>query len=185
MILLLIVTLSFPESSMSMILQCMGAEVKQEIIYSTAEMMEEEDDYSANFIDGQLPSKFHMKFKDEHGFGCEYSVGPQPGIERKVAAIARFANSPEVITKTIMAGCHKLYTKVMKKDFPSNPSGEKLVVTKGDDSKFSYEGREGRILTFPGYTLREINAAVSADLSIESFLWILSELALKYYGRQG
>lgn len=155
----------------------MGAQVKQEIIYSTAEMMEE-DDYYANFIDGQLPSKFHMKFKDEQGFVQEYSVGPQPGIERKVAAIAEFANSLEVITLTIMAGCRKLYRKVMKKEFPRNPSRETLVVTKGEDSRFSYQGREGRILNLPSCKLMEIDEAVSADLNIESFLWILSELAL-------
>ena len=69
-------------------------------------------------------------------------------------------------------------------DFPSNPLKEKLTVTKSNGGEnelmFGYDRRKGSGLTLPDPLLHLIG---DAEGRIASFLWLVSELGLKYYGK--
>lgn len=161
-----------------------SAELRQRTVFGIVEAMEC-DSLPESFIGGKLPERFTVACIDEDGNRSGYDIVPEHDLLDCAALIARYVKLPEVLREATAVAGHRLYRKVMKRDFPSNPLKEKLTVTKSNGGEnelmFGYDRRKGSGLTLPDPLLHLIG---DAEGRIASFLWLVSELGLKYYGRK-
>lgn len=166
----------------------MGAEIDHLTTYNdTQEMMPVDGDSVPGFSDEQVPLEHTIVLKNRDGMSYKYTTDPQNGAQQNAAEIAAIASG--LIGKSIIILLCHLYGMYMNTNFPLNMEDVKISIKKmpenGKCTMLSYEGREGNYLHISDSEMMTIKRVTHVQPNIESSLWILSELALKCFGRQG